>query len=471
MWEQIRANRRRSIGLLGVMTLILMALGYSLAEAFLGTGTGWIGLLAGLLILGVQLAISLSAAESMLLNTAIARPLKREDSPQLFNIVEEMKLASGLPGMPRILLVDDPSPNAFAMGIDPARSAVAVTSGLVYRLNRDELQGVIAHEISHINNHDVRFMTLAAATLGAIVFLSEMARSWTRFGGTGRSRGSTRGSGRSDGNQAQALFLIIAILIAILGPIMAQFLYFACSRRREFLADACGVQYTRYPEGLASALQKISAASIPVSFVNKVNAPLFIVNPLCADSPGNSFFDTHPSVQERIRVLRGMAGGALTDYETAYRQATGRSLLGKQTLQQASPLPLREPAADEPAETPAATRNIARRLCGYIRIPCPCGLEISVPETFERPEVHCARCGRSLPVPTAKELAAMSPKDIPPPDEKGPGYQYLFTRSRQGWESFRCPCGRTLELSPSFNSPNLTCPKCHRVIQIAPPAS
>ena len=192
MWEQIRANRRRSAVLITGMAIVLLLLGALAGQALFGPDGAIIGLGIALIIWGVQLAIYATNADSLLLHGAFAKELKREDSPQLFNVVEEMKIASGLPFLPRLYLIDDPSPNAFAIGSKPENSAIAVTTGLLHRLNRDELQGVIAHEMGHLKNRDVQFMTLAAVMLGSIVILSEIVLRTMRFGGRGRSRSDSR---------------------------------------------------------------------------------------------------------------------------------------------------------------------------------------------------------------------------------------------------------------------------------------
>ncbi len=199
----------------------------------------------------------------------------------LFNVVEEMAIASGLP-MPKVYIINDPAPNAFATGRNPKTASVAVTAGLLGRLNRDELQGVVAHEMSHILHRDILFVTLAGIMLGSVVLLSQVFLRGMMYGGGSRRRFSS-GGGKGGGGAA-AILLIIAIVVAILAPIMTQLLYFALSRRREYLADAGAVRLTRYPEGLASALEKIANDRAPqLASANKVTAPMFIVNPFKKD--------------------------------------------------------------------------------------------------------------------------------------------------------------------------------------------
>ncbi|HUI07643.1 MAG TPA: M48 family metallopeptidase [Verrucomicrobiae bacterium] len=460
MWEQIAANRRRSAVLVAGMALILALVGYAGGELLAGPGAGGLGLLVALVVWGGMMIAYFTSAEDILMHGAYARELKREDSPQLFNIVEEMCLASGLGFTPRIYLIDDPAPNAFAVGRKPDSSAITVTTGLMYRLNRDELEGVIGHEVGHLKNRDVEFMTLAAVMLGSIVILSEIVRRSLWYGGRGRSRSDSRGGG-----EAQAIIVLVGLVFAILGPIMAQLLYFACSRKREYLADASSAQFTRYPEGLAAALEKISQAHVPLSFASQATAPMFIVNPLSAagDEP-DSVFASHPPTRERIRILRGMTGASFADYEAAYRRAKGGSLIGTGTLHSATPQNIRAPSTEGPIQTRQDTHHLAHRSFGYLRLHCNCGLDISVPEGYEQDTIRCVRCGSILTIPAAETAA-------PPPAAAGqtpapPLIPLQYKRTGTGWESFRCACGRTIQLSPAFTAPQIRCSACGRTINV-----
>ncbi|UCD58252.1 MAG: M48 family metallopeptidase, partial [Candidatus Hydrogenedentota bacterium] len=212
-------------------------------------------------------------------------------------------IAAGIPN-PTLYIIDDTAPNAFATGRNPEHGVIAVTTGLLQKLNRRELVGVLAHEMSHIKNYDTLLSSIAVILVGVIALLSDwMLRSfWFRPRRGGRSRSS-----RSGGGQAQVVILVIAIIMAILAPIVAQLLRLAVSRRREFLADANGAFLTRYPDGLASALQKLDADTEPLEVANKSTAHLYIINPLREHSSFlNNLFSTHPSTQERIAALRRM---------------------------------------------------------------------------------------------------------------------------------------------------------------------
>ena len=269
MWEVITSNKRKSIALLAIMGILMIAVGVAVGE-FIAPGAWPIGGGFALLAWVALSLVSYYGGDTIFLASAGARQIKRGDHPILFNIVEEMKISSGLSSMPRIYVIDDPRPNAFATGRDPEHASVAVTAGLLNRLSRDEVQGVVAHELGHIQNRDVLYVMLAAMMIGVIVLMSDVLLRFLWFGGS-RSRSRSRGSG--DG-QAQLIMLVVVIFLAILGPIAAQMLYFALSRRREYLADACSAAYTRYPEGLASALEKIASQPPAKEKKNRALAPI-----------------------------------------------------------------------------------------------------------------------------------------------------------------------------------------------------
>jgi heat shock protein HtpX len=230
MWELIRANKRNSIILMMLMAVTLLLLGYIIGSAYAGPDAGYIGLIIAAAIWLVLALVSFSSGDQILLAASKAKLVTRDEYPQLFNIVEEMKIAAGLPAMPKIYIIPDPAPNAFATGRSPQSASVAVTAGLLGRLNRDELQGVIAHEMSHILHRDILYVTLAGIMLGSIVLLSQVfLRSMFYTRGSQR-RYSSSGKG---GGQAVLIMMVIAIIAAILAPIMAQLLYFALSRKRE----------------------------------------------------------------------------------------------------------------------------------------------------------------------------------------------------------------------------------------------
>jgi len=405
MWEAIQANARRSRLLIGLMGGMLVLLGFLIGYATLGPDGGIPGAVFALVVWLVMLLAALAGGEKLVLMTARAREIKKEDYPRLWNVVEEMTIASGLGTMPKIYIMDNDMPNAFATGRKPDVSCIAVTSGLLKRLNRDELQGVVAHEIAHVKNMDVRFMTIAAVMLGSIVLMADLFLRMLWFGG-----GRRRGSG---GGQGQAIVLAIALVAAILAPIFAQMLYFACSRKREYLADASAARFTRYPDGLASALEKISGDLVTAlkskkkKDVLRAIAPMYIINPLQAASSAVGLFSTHPPAARRIEILRAMGGNAgWIDYDKAFRKVTGgeASGLDQKTLSAEKSIAAREATAEQDARKGAAARgrevaDLIDRMVSFIIIGCPCGVRIKVPPEFKRPSVKCTRCGRDHKIP------------------------------------------------------------------------
>ena len=477
MWQAIRANRRRSILLAGAMGLLLVAVGAALG-IYLGGGNATallLGIGAALFIWGVQLFAAFAGGDKLLLAVSGARKIHKYEAPSLWNVVEEMTIASGLGKMPDVYVLDDPSPNAFATGKNPKKSAVAVTMGLLRRLDRDELQGVIAHEIGHIKNQDVKFMTLAAVMLGTIVILSDiLLRTFIYSGGR-------RGGRRSGGGSGGGWIMVAVLLVALLGPVFARLLYFACSRKREYLADASSALFTRYPEGLASALEKISVSAGAKKTVNRALAPLYIVNPLQGRA-AVGLTSTHPPTEERIRILRSMAGAGYGDYEKAYKAVhSGRTLLGTLLASQVPHLGKREPsAAAEEKEKDKAQRarealETLDRVANLLVIACPCGVRIKVPPDFDGEEIDCPRCGRVHPIPKAVLAGAVAGAMMGAGVKAAAGGKagaasdaepLVFKRRGKGWQGFKCACGATVNVSPAFKGDTTKCPKCGRKIKI-----
>jgi heat shock protein HtpX len=397
MWELIRLNRRKSILLFIGMGVSLVLLGYFIGLAVEPNNGGVIGVVIAVLIVFILNLVSIFSGSQILLAISGAKEVKPDVHPQLFNVVEEMKLAAQLPRMPKIYIINSEAPNAFAAGRKPEDSVIAVTAGLLARLNRDELQGVVAHETGHIMNRDIRFMTYAGIMLGAIVLLSQVFLRGMFF--------SSMGRGRSDSSkgQGQIIILVIAIALAILAPIFAQLLYFAISRKREYLADATAARLTRYPEGLASALEKISGSAQELENANQVTAPMYIVNPL--KKKGMKVSDlssTHPPISERIRILRSMAGGAnYRNYQEAYASVKGtRSvIIPGSGLSDQTEIGLRAGLVGEPADM--SKKQFSRELGDLMKtvdqfrfIDCSCGLKIKIPPSYQKSNIQCPRCGR-----------------------------------------------------------------------------
>ena len=248
----------------------------------------------------IYAVFSYYASASMTVSISGGRPVTRDEAPELFRTVENLCIGSGLP-MPQLHIIEDSAPNAFATGRDPKHAHVVVTRGLLDKLDKLELEGVIAHELSHIGNFDIRIMTIVVVLVGVIALLSDLALRWT-FWGSG-SRGSSRGKGGG----AFVVLLALGIVAAILAPLIANTIKFAISRQREYLADASAANLTRYPDGLASALEKIAGDKEPLEAANKATAHLYISNPLKEHKSFlNNMFDTHPPIEDRIRLLRAM---------------------------------------------------------------------------------------------------------------------------------------------------------------------
>jgi len=400
MWEQIRSNQTRSAVLTIGMGILLLLLGYLLGLYFFDSGTG--GLIFALILWVIMSLVAYFQGDSILLAVAGARKIDRVDHPRLYNIVEEMRIASGLEAMPSIYVVDDPALNAFATGRDPKKASVTITSGLLQKLNRDELQGVIGHEVSHIKNRDVLLMAICSVLLGTIVILAWYASRVMLFGGMGRTRRSSSGGGGS----GQIIIILVAIALMILAPIMAQLIYFAVSRRREYLADASSSLYTRYPEGLASALEKIAASPEQLKSANKATAPMYTVNPFRKQGMAASdLTSTHPPISERIRILRSMAGASFADYAVAYREVrdTSKVLIPAAAVTAAGTVALRAPQPGAPekleeVQRARETSNLMWNLNDYKTITCKCGTKLRLPPHFKLSPVRCPHCGRMNPV-------------------------------------------------------------------------
>lgn len=407
MWELIRANKRNSIVLMVIMAAVLLLLGFVIGLGFFGAEGGFFGLIIASAIWLVLTLISFSSGDQILLASSKAKPVTHDVHPQLFNIVEEMKIAAGLPAMPKIYIINDPAPNAFATGRSPQSASVAVTAGLLGRLNRDELQGVVAHEISHILHRDILFVTLAGIMLGSIVLLSQVFLRGMFYSSMMGSRRRYSSGGRG-GGYGQIVMLIIAIVAAILAPIMAYLLYFALSRRREYLADAGGARLTRYPEGLAGALEKIANDPSPqLATVNKVTAPMYIANPFKKKRQRklSDLTSTHPPISERIRILRNMTHGAsFKDYSNAFTNVTHSKTVIPPAALTKEDIALREAEAKAEKEQRTETQmrqvgDIMRRVNQFIFLTCLCGLKLKIPPNFKSNKVACPRCKRNLDLP------------------------------------------------------------------------
>ncbi len=295
--DQIKANNRLSLFYAFFVILLLSALGGAITGYY--APDYFLYGCAGSAVLGLVVAlVAWNAGDGIVLRMNNAREATPREIQLVNNVTEEMAIAAGIP-TPHVYIIDDPSPNAFATGRGPKRGIIAVTTGLLERLDREELQGVIAHEVGHIRNNDIKLMTTLAIVVGLIPMLAHFfLRSQWYGGGRSRSR---------DGNQAAVVFFVIAIVLAILAPLFAKMLELAVSRKREFMADASAAQFTRNPDGLARALEKIAGSGIKMEAANKATEHMYIINPFQA-LEARGIFSTHPPTHERIAALRGLSG-------------------------------------------------------------------------------------------------------------------------------------------------------------------
>ena len=305
-YREIDRNKRNSWFLVAIVALVLAALGAAIGYA---SGFGWGGVVIALIVATGMSIGSYFAGDQLVLLSSGAKEVDRANPPdeykQLVNVVTEMTLAGGLP-MPRIYVIDDTAPNAFATGRDPVHASVAATTGLLQKMDREELQGVIAHEMSHVGNYDIRFTLLVGVLVGSIALLADWFLRYTFwFGGGRRDRDSDRGGGGGLG----AILFILAILLAVIAPIVGRLVQLAVSRRREALADVSAVELTRNPMGLARALRAISDDPEVLEVANRATQHLYIVNPIKSfEERSKSMWDTHPPIADRIATLRGLAG-------------------------------------------------------------------------------------------------------------------------------------------------------------------
>jgi heat shock protein HtpX len=308
MYDRIASNVRKTWLLIALFVVIVAAVGWVFGEL---TGFGLYGLIVAV---GLSLAMtwgSYLASDRIALSMSRARPADEREHRQLHNIVEGLAIAAGLP-KPRVYVVNDEAPNAFATGRDPEHAAIAVTTGLMEKMNRDELEGVLAHELSHIENRDTLVMTIAVTLVGVIMLLADWLLRALWWGG-----GRRNGDG---GSSAGAVIAILGVALMILAPVIAQLMQFAVSRQREFLADVDGVRLTRHPEGLMRALEKLRDDRTIVRSASRATAHLWIESPMShAKEPGttksgawiNRLFETHPPLDKRIEALRKLAPGIL----------------------------------------------------------------------------------------------------------------------------------------------------------------
>jgi len=294
LYTQVDKNVAKTWILITVFLVFIIGLGYVFSYNLNNPTILWFAVIFSS---GMSF-ISYWYSDKIALSINRAREVKHEENPELFHIVENLCITAGLP-MPKIYIIEDASPNAFATGRDKNHASIAVTRGLLQKLNRTELEGVIAHELSHVGNRDILLSTVVVVLVGLVALLSHWFLRFSFWGG------ARRGRDNREGGQIGAILALIGIILAILSPLIATLIQLAISRKREFLADADGALLTRYPEGLASALEKIAADPAPLRVANQATAHLYIANPFKGKKI-STLFMTHPPIQERIKILRGM---------------------------------------------------------------------------------------------------------------------------------------------------------------------
>ncbi|MEK7620315.1 MAG: M48 family metallopeptidase [Patescibacteria group bacterium] len=292
MYSQITANKRKTWFLILIFTFVIVGLGWVIGEY---TGTGNAGLIVAVMIATLMNLIGWFHGDKVALATSGAKPIQKQDNPRLYRMVENLAITAGMQ-TPKIYVISDPAGNAFATGRDPAHASIAVTTGLMDMLDDQELQGVLSHELSHVKNYDIRVMTIVIVLVGVILLLSDMLMRSMFWGG------------RDSDNKGAGILLIVGLVLAILSPLFAELIKLAVSRSREYLADADGALLTRYPEGLARALEKIAGQDRPLKRANHATAHLFLANPFDphVTKKFEHLFSTHPPIEARIAKLRSM---------------------------------------------------------------------------------------------------------------------------------------------------------------------
>jgi heat shock protein HtpX len=289
MYNQIDSNKRKTGILIAIFISFVIAIGYYFST-YLGYGYGAI-----ILAVIISMVMSISSyyfSDKIALASSGARQIKQQDNPYLYRMVENLCIAQGIP-MPKVHIIESPALNAFATGRNPEHASIAITTGLIAALENEELEGVIAHELSHVKNYDILVMTVVVVLVGTIGLLADMFFHARIFGG------------RDSENKGNGILAIVGIVALIISPIVAELIKLAISRRREYLADASGALLTRYPEGLARALEKIGNSKVPFDRASSATAHLFISNPFKSGGL-KSLFSTHPPIEDRIKKLRGM---------------------------------------------------------------------------------------------------------------------------------------------------------------------
>ena len=310
-YQQIAANRRRSLVLVVLVTALLAVFGFVSGFAMSGTWQGGVvAVVIAVIIAMLMSSVSYFAGDSIVLASSGAKEVTEQMAPQLMNVVREMAIAGNVP-MPKVYVINDSAPNAFATGRDPAHASIAVTTGLLDKLDREELQGVLGHELSHVRNLDIRFALLVAVLVGSIALLADFFLRFTFWGGMSGGRSNRREGG---GGGLVIVMVVVGLILAIVAPIIARAVQLAVSRQREYLADASSVELTRNPYGLERALAKIGSDREVLEVANRATQHLYIVNPIKKfEARASGLMSTHPPIVDRVNRLRALTGQAPVD--------------------------------------------------------------------------------------------------------------------------------------------------------------
>jgi heat shock protein HtpX len=303
-YSEIAANRRNSFLLALLVVLLLGTLGFAIGYGLSGYVAGGAAATGIAVLIGTLLALgSYFKGDALVLAASSAKEITEDQAPQLFNVVRELTIAADIP-MPKVYIIDDTAPNAFATGRDPKHASIAITSGLLQKLTREELQGVVGHELSHVRNYDIRFSLIVGVMVGSVALLSDFFLRFTFWGGRGRSRDRDNGGGG-----LQIIVFVIAIVLAVLAPIAVRFVQLAINRQREYLADASSVELTRNPHGLEGALEKIAEDQEVLEVANRATQQMYFTNPIKKfEARSSNLTATHPPIIDRINRLRALTG-------------------------------------------------------------------------------------------------------------------------------------------------------------------
>lgn len=463
MWQQIESNKKKSGILIFAMLGILLVLGACLgvlyscyynpptADSFETlTDTELLtlelamlqGIFYATIIWIILLVVAVVDGKKAILALNHAKKIPVGTNRILENVVAEMSIAAGLPKPPEIYIIDCMMPNAFATGMNPKNSAIAVTTGLLTTLDRDELQAVVAHEIAHIVNRDTMYMLFAGIMLGTIVLVSDcIIRS---FSGKNRSRSSC--SSGKGGGAAILIMLAVLIFAMIVAPLAARLLYFSLSKRREYLADACAVQYTRYPQGLATALAKISGSVYVFRDADKVTSAMYIVHPLDTVelhknrySIWGDLFSTHPPTEKRIEILEKMTGADFNAYNAAFGKTFRRRkpIMKKEDLYGVKPLEIKKPNKDK---------------------------QTKVDGSFVAGTVALATVGTLADVKEKEAKALREQKKQEFVERKREALDTVWKANNYIFK--QCSCGTKLKFPQEYRGQEISCPHCNALIKV-----